>query len=263
MIGKKESINSLPCCIIPVKASVRLVLLRIIQSSHYKASPSLSSCLESYTQSLPRLFVTPEGESEIDSGKLLKEIRYPDPTAGTPSNSPQHTISLAYDKKGRVKKKTDPSKDSNGNDATIHEFDYDDLGRLKSEDITVYRSDVDQSIEHIERSYNNLGRINSITTKDTNEDVVNEVAFDYNGFGQVVTSYQEHDGTKDDLTLSVDYAYTDDAKSYLEKLTYPDTTVENGVNALHYNYATGTQPGKNWAGFQESCLMLIPRMERI
>jgi YD repeat-containing protein len=176
-----------------------------------------------------------EGYSAIKSGKLLQKICYPDPSTGSASTDTEHQKSFAYDKYGRLVWQKDQSTASDSEDATVHEFTYDELDRLTKEDITSFRSDVDQSIEHIEQSYSNLGRVQSITTKNTSENVINQVVFEYNGFGQVVKSYQEHDGEQDDeTTLSVVYDYTDDANSFLDTLTYPDGSVSGGVNSLHY-----------------------------
>ncbi|MCL2649218.1 MAG: hypothetical protein FWD61_19840, partial [Phycisphaerales bacterium] len=61
----------------------------------------------------------------------------------------------------------------------------------------------------------------------TGGNVVNQVQNVYNGLGQLITQYQEHNGPVTSATLKVQYAY--DTLSYgsrLTSMTYPDGTVQ-------------------------------------
>jgi len=79
-----------------------------------------------------------------------------------------------------------------------------------------------------------LGRLVSVYTED-NDNPLNEVVYEYNGWGQVTKSYQ-HEGRKDAETFFVEYIYSDDARSLLVGVRYPG----DGSQTLSYYYTTGT-----------------------
>lgn len=106
-------------------------------------------------------------------------------------------------------------------------------------------SEVDNSILSIGRAYDDLGRLTRVTSYDDDEATsgheVNEIVWEYNDWGLVQESWQEHDGTVDAYTPSIAYEYyTDEDATYgydadqmdlrLEYVVYP-----NG-RKVHYTY---------------------------
>ena len=92
---------------------------------------------------------------------------------------------------------------------------------------------VDDSILRIERAYDDIGRLETITSFDaaTGGDVVNQIAYEYDGWGNVTSSQQAHDGAVSTGTPAVEYAYADGAVDgqakyvRLSSVTYPDGRV--------------------------------------
>ncbi|RLI00327.1 hypothetical protein DRO38_06710, partial [Candidatus Bathyarchaeota archaeon] len=184
---------------------------------------------------------TGEGYSDIDSGRLLYRIMYPDPDTGEPGADARYWLTFAYDRQGRLKWKKDQAISAdNPDDATKHGYFYDSFGNLTEEHVTP-RSDLDGTMDTVYYNYNRLGRLVSVYAEDRENPQnkalpLNEVVYEYNGWGQVTKSYQEHEGRKDAETFSVEYIYSDDARSLLEGVRYPG----DGSRTLLYYYTTGT-----------------------
>ncbi len=144
-------------------------------------------------------------------------------------------VSTAYDRIGRTTATTDQR-------GVVHTFSYDSAGRLAADTVTDLGTTglVDDAVLRVGTTYDNLGRVRSVTNySDTaGTTPVNEVRYEYNGWGQVYREYQEHDGAVDAATLFVQYDYDDDATAgvaqyvRLAEVTYP-----NG-REVQYGYGT-------------------------
>lgn len=115
---------------------------------------------------------------------------------------------------------------------TLRTYTYDDRTRLTADTVTTLGTDVDGSIRRIGRSYDDLGRKASVTSysNTSGTTAVNEVAYTFDGLGNVTKSEQEHDGAVDGNTISVEYVYDDTVSgsrltnaSRLIRTDYPDT----------------------------------------
>ena len=167
-------------------------------------------------------------DSDIATSNLLRQVAYPDSTGGG------DVVQIAYNRQGERKSVTD----QNG---TVHQYDFDLLGRLIHDRTTALGSGVDASVQRISFTYEVRGMINRITSYDNPAvgvgNVVNEVALSYNDFGQLVTDQQSHGGAVVSSTPKVQYAYADGSAGTVRAtgLTYP-----NG-RTLSFDYgATGS-----------------------
>ena len=170
------------------------------------------------------------GTTLSDSGVVTSTLKraeiYPDSddtvALGDGADGVYDRIEFKYDRQQAVVE----VKDQQG---TIHAFGYDDLGRQTQDRVTTLGSGVDEGVRRIATEFDVLGRKSEITSYDNptvgSGSVVNELAFVYDDFGQLVTEYQEHCGTVNMSTsLKVQYAYEDgtDNNVRLTKMTYPD-----------------------------------------
>ncbi|MEZ6129849.1 MAG: hypothetical protein R3C59_14295 [Planctomycetaceae bacterium] len=112
---------------------------------------------------------------------------------------------------------------------TVHEFDYDKLGRQIHDCVTTLGSGVDGAVRRITTSYEVRGMKATVTSWNdasvTSGNVVNEAQFEYNDFGQLTHDYQSHSGTVNVMTTpSVQYGFVSGADNTIRptSLTYPD-----------------------------------------
>jgi RHS repeat-associated protein len=163
--------------------------------------------------------------SNIFSNDLLAKVTYPDVDSDGATGDEEL---FTYNTLGQRTSKTD----RNG---SVHEYDYDTLGRLNSDEVTTLGSGVDGAVRKLTFTYNTQGLAEKFTSRDASNAIVNEVQRAYNGLGQLTDEYQAHDGAVNTLTTpKVQYAYsTLGAGSRLTSMTYPNGKV------LSYNYASG------------------------
>jgi len=160
----------------------------------------------------------------FNSNDLLSAVRYAvsgggaDTVGGTQEETYNHNIL------GEVIKYTDRNN-------STHEYEYDALGRLGSDEVTTYGSGVDQFIDRITYSLNSASQLNSVNSRDTSlgdtdSNIINQVKFEYNGFGQLTKDIQEHGGSVDGDSAVVQYVYDETPSganySRLKEMIYPD-----------------------------------------
>jgi YD repeat-containing protein len=159
--------------------------------------------------------------TEIVSNALLKAVIYPDSTSGTDQ------VEYGYNRLGERLKLTDQR-------GVVHDYEYDKLGRLSEDRVTLPDSSVDGSILRVSRTYEFRGMLASITGYNaaTGGSAVHKVAFTYNEFAQLENEQQAHNGTVDGTTPAVQYDYVDGAGNTIRptRITYPST------RELNFNY---------------------------
>ncbi|MEM8493868.1 MAG: RHS repeat-associated core domain-containing protein [Planctomycetota bacterium] len=185
------------------------------------------------------------GGSTVESNNILTSIWYPDPDDGLPDNSAQKET-FSNNRLGQRTAWTD----RNG---TTHEYEYDVLGRLGSDEITTFGTTgsgtgVDDTVDRLTYAFDDAGRPLTFTSRDTtlgstdNLNIVNRVRRVYNGFGQLTREYQSLDGNDDtddngeaDSGVPfVEYSYDASGNfSRMESMTYP------GGREVFYQYASG------------------------
>ena len=133
---------------------------------------------------------------------------------------------------------------------TLHTYSRDQLGRQISDAVTLPDgSAVDDSVLRIDTAYaldGNVALTTSYSSADGgSENIVNQVADDYNAFGLLADEYQSVSGAVDDSTPNVHYAYADGTSTptVLVSMTYPNGRV------LDYGYNSGTDAAVNRPSF--------------
>ncbi|MEZ6131585.1 MAG: hypothetical protein R3C59_23185 [Planctomycetaceae bacterium] len=162
------------------------------------------------------MYGTALSDSGIASSLLKRKEIYPD------STSSSDVILVAYNRQSETTQITDQG-------GTVHEFDYDKLGRQIHDRVTTLGSGVDGAVRRITTSYEVRGMKATVTSWNdasvTSGNVVNEAQFTYNDFGQLPHDYQSHSGTVNVMsTPSVQYGFASGADNTIRptSLTYPD-----------------------------------------
>ena len=170
------------------------------------------------------------GESEIATGHLLQEIKYPD-TSGA-----SDTVTIAYNAQSQETWREDQS----GN---VIEIAYDSGGRVTDRKATTVDADFDGAVKRITTAYDSLGRRSTVTQYDAASagNVVDEVKFTYDGWGNLEKFEQDRNGTVgesgsiDDYEVSYVYAKEQDVGRNTIRRT--SATLPSG-NVITYDYAT-------------------------
>jgi hypothetical protein len=124
--------------------------------------------------------------------------------------------------------------DQNG---TVHQYDYDRLGRQIADRATTLGANVDGVVRRIAKTFEVRGMVERVTSYDAASGgfAVNDVRYFYNAFGQPTAEYQDHAEAAGIDTPAVQYAYADGSSNYARPtdLTYPNGRV------VHYGYSDG------------------------
>ena len=165
------------------------------------------------------VYGTTLSDSDIASSVLKRKEIYPD------SEDENDAIFFEYNRQGEVTKTTD----QNG---TVHQFDYDALGRQTQDRATTLGTGVDGGVRRISTTFEVRGMRQKITSYNSETvgsgSVVNEVQFAYNGFGQITHDYQSHSSVVNTSTTpKVQYGYADGSANTIRPttVTYPSGRV--------------------------------------
>jgi RHS repeat-associated protein len=108
---------------------------------------------------------------------------------------------------------------------------------LISDNVTTLGTGVDNALVRKDIAYDSQGHAFLFTSYDDENEVINQVKRQFNGLGQLITEFQEHEGEVDEFTSTVQYVYSEMAgganHSRLQKMIYPDGRI------LHYGYSSG------------------------
>ncbi|RLS59611.1 MAG: hypothetical protein DWH91_00030 [Planctomycetota bacterium] len=155
-------------------------------------------------------------DSDVAASVLLRSVIYPDSVGGSDQ------VLLGYNRQAQRTSLAD----QNG---SIHQYDYDLLGRLTQDRVTTLAANVDGAIRRIETAYEVRGLVSRITSNDSPTvgagSTVNEVKFTHNNFGQSIKTYQAHAGAVDIMTTpSVRMEFADGALNTIRptSLIYPN-----------------------------------------
>ncbi len=173
-------------------------------------------------------------ESYINSNLLLHQIVFANSTSSNESS-----LEFEYNRQLQEVKKIDQS-------GTVHEYDYDGLGRQIADRVSTLGANLDDTVMRITTDYLIRGMRSKITSysmaseSSSGDAVQNQVEFNYNDFNQVEKVYQAHDGIVNvSTTPKVEYSYADGASSSnqirMTKVTYPDG------REVSYDYGTSGQ----------------------
>lgn len=178
------------------------------------------------------VYGTTLSDSDIASNELLRQMIYPGD-----KKSDRDRVTMSYNRIGQVKQKLDQL-------GTVHDYDYDLLGRPEHDRVTTLGGGVDGTVLRISQSYEVRGMVQKLTSYDHatvgSGSVVNEVQFAYNDFSQLMIEYQAHNGAVNTgSSPKVQYGYADGSANTirLTALTHPDG------RELNYDYGTTDGPG--------------------
>ena len=194
----------------------------------YTADGNLSTltALNAYTgnQTTQYIYGTTLADSGIATSALKRQEIYPD------SVDSDDVILFGYNRQSQIVKITDQA-------GTVHEFDYDLLGRQTQDRVTTLGSGVDGAVRRIATTYEVRGMKSRLTSYDNPTvgmgGIVNDGQYLYNDFSQLVTEYQSHSGAVNTgSSPQVQYDYADGAENTIRPLTL---TYPNG-RELHSDY---------------------------
>jgi RHS repeat-associated protein len=179
------------------------------------------------SQTTQYVYGTTLENSDIASSLLKRAEVYPD-SIGTSDR-----VTFKYNRQGQVTEMTDQN-------ATVHAYDYDGLGRQTHDRVTNLGSGVDGAVRRISSNYEVRGMREKLTSYDNaavgSGSIVNECQYTYNDFGQLATEYQQHGGGVNVSTSpKVQYGYANGSANTIRptSLVYPDG------RELNYDYGSG------------------------
>jgi RHS repeat-associated protein len=172
------------------------------------------------SQTTTYIYGTTLANSALATSTLLQATVYPDSVDGSDQVTYQYN------------RQTEPTQlqDQRG---VVRSFDYDLLGRPTADRVTTIPAGVDDAVLRISRQYEVRGMLSLLSSYDNatvgQGDIVNQVQFVYNDFGQLVTTYQEHEGAVNTSTTpSFQTAYDAGGSSNTTRptsMTYPNGRV--------------------------------------
>ncbi|MBN8629160.1 MAG: hypothetical protein J0M17_27115, partial [Planctomycetes bacterium] len=121
--------------------------------------------------------------SALSSNDLLASVIYPDAVDAA------DRVSYAYNRQGEQIRIADQN-------ATVRDVEFDKLGRLIVDRVTIVGSGVDGAVRRVETVYDSRGRVEtrSNISATTGGTIVNQLKYDYDAFGRVTREYQSHAG---------------------------------------------------------------------
>ncbi|XOV75122.1 MAG: RHS repeat-associated core domain-containing protein [Phycisphaerales bacterium] len=161
--------------------------------------------------------------TDFDSMSLLASVHYPDESTGAANTATAYTVSYEYNRLGEVTEMTDQNQ-------TTHVYTYDAMGRITSDDVTSFGTDIDQTVHEIEYAYSTttglLERVTSLDSAGTT--VLNEIRFEYDDM-LALSKYRQNPTGAVGSGQSADVEYVYDREdgtlngnfSRLNKIKYP------------------------------------------
>ena len=179
--------------------------------------------------------------SEIDSNRLLAEVRYPAPGTGEPSPSGD-TVKYKYNRLGELIGIIDQL-------GTERRFDRDSAGRVTADAVVSPAASIDAMVRaHVYR-FDDAGRLDQVSAYDdpdavdwSSSTIVNQVTMTYSPLWQLETVKQNSDGLTSSGGETVTYSYTEDDTnnhSRLDKLRYPSEHYGSVDQTVQIIYASG------------------------
>lgn len=153
---------------------------------------------------------------------LPTSIIYPDSSDTNSNGTDQVKITYYLDKNIRT------ISDQNG---TLRTFSYDHQRRLAADTVTTLGTGVDGTVRKITRTYNSIGLLERLSSRDNSDNVLNEVMYTYNANQDLHRIYQSHSGAVNtNTTPYIEYGYSPLVRGRLATVTYPSGKI------LTYNY---------------------------
>jgi RHS repeat-associated protein len=169
--------------------------------------------------------------TSLFSNDIITKKEFPNASTGAADTTAAGSVSYTYDLLGEQLTVTD----QNGN---VHTLTHDVLGRVTLDAVTTLGSGVDGSIRAHGTTFTALGMPYKLTAYSNSAatTVVNQIQNVYDGFGDLVTQYQEHSGAVNTSTSAkVQFSFAEGSGNTdrLTSMTYPNGRI------LDYGYSTG------------------------
>ena len=186
----------------------------------YNASSSTGDQVTDYSYS-----------DDYNASLSTKEV-YPDGDASSDN------IQMTFHLDGSLDTRTDQR-------GVVLTYSYDDARRTTLQAATTIPSGVDDTVQAIGRAYDNLGRVETITSyagTTTGSTVRNEIKYTYGTHGKVTKTEQDHSGAVGGTEPAVQTSYDTSASSdvYNDGLRKDTVTYPDG-RAVFYGYDNSTQ----------------------
>ncbi len=169
---------------------------------------------------------------------------------------------------------------SQDGNSTVHEFDYDKLGRQTQDRVTAFGSGVDSAVKRLSASYDVRGLMEKAASHSHATvgmgAVLNEVALVYDRFNQLAKDRQAHGGAVDGSTPEVSYTYAPGTTRNTARrtaITYPSGSEQtltydvsiiderlSRVSGLKVTGETGWRVLYTYAGLGRLVQMLYPQV---
>ncbi len=173
------------------------------------------------------------GPSKFDSGRLLRQIKYPDSSGGT------DVVLFAYNALGQQIWSRDQEQN-------IFQTDYDAVGREEHRRVTTLDAAFDNSVLRITTAYDDLGRIDTVTQYDHatvgSGAIVDEVKYTYDGWGNVTNFEQDHNSAVgasepvDDYEVQYTYAKATAGRNTIRRTKLQQLYASSIKKTLTYEY---------------------------
>ena len=152
--------------------------------------------------------------SMVESNALVLHKVYPD------STGVNDRVTYTYNRQGQVMTMRDQA-------GTKHGYGFDKFGRITIDTVSVFGTNIDQTVKTLTRSYEVRGMLEKVGSLGTSATPLNEVLLTYNAYAQLAKDYQSHSGPVNPAsTLNVAYSYADGSTNTVRRtgITYPDGT---------------------------------------
>ena len=216
-------------------------------------------------------------DSALASNGLLVETVYPDGTQGTDS------VRMTYNRQGQVKQRVDQA-------GTTHVYAYDGLGRLRHDYVTAFGTNIDERVKRLTTQYEVRGMPSVLSTCMTalpnqtasGGGVINQVALQYNAFGQLIKDTQCHAGVAvtsgGSADAAVEYAYADGSGDSNQirptSVTYPNGKtlssqyssiggINDQLNRVADIETTGTLAEYTYLGLSTTVKTILPNGDNL
>jgi YD repeat-containing protein len=142
---------------------------------------------------------TANGGSQVNANNLLVSVTYPEQSSG--QSADDRSVLYTYNALSQVLTTRDPAKN-------VITTTYDNGGRVIVREATTISSGFDSRVARIETSYNSRGKVADVLQKDSGGTVLDEVAMDYDGWGNQASFTEDPDSAIGASSGRDEYAMT-------------------------------------------------------
>ena len=153
-------------------------------------------------------------------------------------------VGFEYDRLGRKTRMTAQKLASGYTAATVHDYVYDNAGRLQDDKATTLGTNIDNHVQLIRRTYDRADRLTTVGSYGGTDatDIRNEVVHRYDGWGHIATTWSNNSGAADTEapgeSPKVQYTYVDGASNNLAQYVRLASVTYPSGNTVNYTYGS-------------------------